>query len=51
MPGTIFAGQKAACSTSLKKFKGLRFRVITPTSIRGKSSSYHVFVVSKGSNL
>jgi hypothetical protein len=31
MPGTTFATQKATCSTSAKKFSGLRSRVSFPT--------------------
>ena len=49
VPGTMFPGQNAACSISLKKFSGFLFKVILPISINGKSSSYHVFVVSNGS--
>ncbi|MGY2982933.1 hypothetical protein ACVI1K_000280 [Bradyrhizobium sp. USDA 4508] len=35
MPGTTFAGVNAACSTSAKKFSGLRLSSKYPTSISG----------------
>ena len=35
MPGTTLAGLNADCSTSAKKFSGLRLSSITPTSISG----------------
>ena len=35
MPGTVFAGENAACSICAKKFSGLRLSVCTPTSISG----------------
>ena len=33
MPGTTFAGENAACSTSAKTFSGLRFSSKNPTSM------------------
>ena len=35
MPGTMFAGENAACSTSAKWFSGLRSRTMRPTGISG----------------
>ena len=35
IPGTRFEGEKPACSTSAKKFSGLRSSTIRPTSIAG----------------
>ena len=35
MPGTVFAGENAACSISAKKFCGLRSSVSVPTGISG----------------
>jgi hypothetical protein len=35
MPGGTLAGLKADCSTSTKKFSGLRFSSMMPTSISG----------------
>ena len=35
MPGTSALGSNAACSIWAKKFSGLRFSVIVPTSISG----------------
>ena len=46
-PGTTEEGQKAACSTSAKKFDGIRFRVIFPKGRSGKSFSESLLVASK----
>ncbi len=35
MPGTMLAGEKAACSIWAKKFSGFSLRVMVPTLIRG----------------
>jgi hypothetical protein len=35
MPGTSALGSKAACSTSAKKFSGLRLSVMVPTVMSG----------------
>jgi hypothetical protein len=48
MPGTMLAGENAACSTSAKKFSGLRFNSKKPTSISGKSAFGQTLVKSKG---
>ena len=38
MPGTMLAGENAACSTSAKTFSGFRLSSKYPTSISGKST-------------
>ena len=50
MPGTMLAGENAACSTSAKKFSGFRFNSKKPTSISGKSAFGQTFVRSNGLN-
>jgi hypothetical protein len=48
IPGTRFAGQKAACSTWTKKLSGFLSSTILPTGINGNLSSGQVLVGSPG---
>src|ERR1700722_17088897 len=50
MPGTMLAGENAACSTSARSFSGFRLSSKYPTSISGKLPFGQTLVRSKGLN-